>query len=58
MELKPYVDYVLEHKDGTKRIGRWNGGATWCELTSYQLGKTYVVWRISDIVSAKEISFD
>jgi hypothetical protein len=54
---KEYKDCVLFHKDGSARIGRLVH-AGYFELASYQERKVYVVWRSSDIIAWKYISFE
>jgi hypothetical protein len=52
-----YADCVLFHKDGAVRIGRL-AHAGYFELASYQERKVYVVWRPSDVIAWKYISFE
>ena len=55
---EPYVDCVIQHEDGSKRIGRLHFGKVYFELASYQNRKDYVVWPVEKVVGYSVISFD
>tara|TARA_B100000700_G_scaffold328899_1_gene448338 strand:- start:2749 stop:2952 length:204 start_codon:yes stop_codon:yes gene_type:complete len=60
--VEQYQDCVVEHKDGTKRIGRiqkdGRGERQYFNLASYQDRKCHVVWPVEDVVKAVPIDFD
>lgn len=52
------LDCVIQHEDGSKRIGRLHHGKRYFELASYQNRKDYVVWPIDKVINCKVICFD
>lgn len=49
---KPYEDCVIEHKDGTKRIGRLSHDSHHWQLSTYKIDcKHQYVWKTQDVVS-------
>jgi hypothetical protein len=55
---EPYADCVIQHEDGSKRIGRLHYGKQYFELASYQNRKDYVVWPIEKVINFKLIDFE
>ena len=53
-----YVDCVIQHEDGSKRIGRLNSGRLYFELASYQNRKDYVVWPIEKVIAFAVINYN
>ena len=55
---EPYVDCVIQHEDGSKRIGRLHFRKAYFELASYQNRKEHVLWPIENVVGYSVINFD
>lgn len=53
--IEPYQDCVVQHKDGSQRIGRLNHDRRHFQLASYQTRKVEVVWPVGDVQEAKLI---
>lgn len=53
-----YADCVIQHEDGSKRIGRLHFSRRYFELASYQNRKDYVVWPIGKVINFKLIDLD
>ena len=56
-KLKSYVECVVTHQDGSKRIGRLTNKREFFELASFQERKVNVVWPIEKCIDFKVIDW-
>jgi hypothetical protein len=51
---KPYVDCIVKHRDGTKRIARIGHSGGW-QLSSYGAVRHQYIWPVADVIEWREL---